>query len=123
MIIFLLFAQLIATPVPHWHCEKGFVQNYPQRVCRPFSPADKTWGFDADRQELMFWQQVEVVPQNGELVITFPPEFIKQPGCEITDKTEEKAGMVFVEISKERLVIKASPVHYIQFDCRGIVAR
>jgi hypothetical protein len=133
MVILFLLAQLalpphtqpkwIETPVPHWHCDAGMVYSFEAKVCRPFSPADRRDGYDAQSHELVRWGWVKIVPANGTLRIEFPPELTGQPGCEVIDKSDSENTMRFSAIRKDGFTIQAKPGHKLHLNCRGILPR
>lgn len=135
MIFLLLLAQLVHpsaewadSPVRHLHCPAGYVINHhagiTDKICRPFSPADRAYQFNSDTQELIYWGQVETIPASGKLRINYSPEFVTQPGCEVIDKTDEATNHVsFSDASKAGVTIHGTPGHKLHLNCRGIIER
>lgn len=137
--LFVLFAQLVAAPsaspkatwedapVRHLHCPSGWVINHhdgtTDSICRPFSPADRAFQYNGDSQELVYWGQVETIPESGALRIHYAKEFVGQPGCEVIDKSDSENKVSFSAISKSGFTVHGKAGHKLHLNCRGILPR
>jgi hypothetical protein len=144
LILLLIFAQVVIpkgdmmpvwveTPVPHYSCsEDARIVEIPGN-----KPGDKPIykcgaankfirdieGINYHSQEMIYWEWSKTVPKNGRLRISFPAEFVRQPGCEVTDTSDEKNLMRFSDQSKEGFTIHSKAGHELSLRCKGVINR
>lgn len=140
MIILILLAQLAATahgafpipqwtakPVPHWSCPAGWYIPYqmnPPLCAKANAFMGRTMGYDPEREEQISWGWVKTVPPSGKLRIEYAADFVRQPGCDVTDKTDEATNRVrFSEESKAGVTLHAAPGHKLHLNCHGVIQR
>ena len=113
----------VETVIPHWSCPPDWDFNHETVACYKRSARVVFAAHDPKTQEEVYWGWSKIVPSNGVLKISYPPEFLGRPGCSVVDKTDEHTPLCFTDESKEGFTIHTAPGHKLYLNCRGVIAR